>query len=110
MIDDDWQKTLDDANPFELAWVLQIIADHLNSLTLSNTATSDDLHDASEACYAAAAAIEPLLTSFTPDQHAFSDTLKYYRTHADHLRQLAALQLGVDNINQFIGEQVEVTA
>lgn len=87
--DDDWQITLELTTGFERAWLLQIIADCLNTYTLSDTATSQDLHDASQAGFAAADAIEPLLASFRDEQHGFSDAMAHYATQANALYQAA---------------------
>lgn len=84
-----WQKQIDEAEPFARAWLLQQIADCLNAYTLSNTCTSQDYLDASQACSAAAKAIEPLLASFSPDQHGFSDSMKHYAEQGNALYQAA---------------------
>lgn len=57
LLNENWQETLADTNPFERAWLLQIIADCLNAFTLSNDCTHQDYLDASQACFATADAI-----------------------------------------------------
>lgn len=89
LLNENWQETLADTNPFERAWLLQIIADCLNAFTLSNDCTHQDYLDASQACFATADAIEPLLASFTPDQHSFRDAMAHYATQANSLYQAA---------------------
>jgi hypothetical protein len=87
LLNENWQETLADTNPFERAWLLQIIADCLNAFTLPNDCTHQDYLDASQACFATADAIEPLLASFTPDQHSFRDAMAHYATQGNSLYQ-----------------------
>ncbi len=94
LINNNWQESVTKAKPFMRAWLFQTITDTLISSTFSEQAVLQDFHDASEAAFATADAIEFLLGYFPPELHAFRDSSRYYKLQGEVLSKVDCRMAG----------------